>query len=505
MKKFFRTLAACVSVSLAMIVSGCDKNSGDDGGNDNSVFRLSIIETDYNAATAAVICNLSGEQNTWLSFCSEDLETPAADLVALKIVELQSAGTLSASLQWGNKPVEYTGLTAQTEYRAIAAGVLADGSVYGQISEARFTTGRDRSILIENEAWTPEYLGRKYDEEYPLQIYEVMSVDAGDSEDSYITYVVTKSDFDAIGTVEQGIKAYTEDAIDYYQTEIDRALMMGYTASWADVLVTGDTEDYYSFLDPGDYYLLVLGIDMDGKSSGYYACTPFSVKAVDGTSEYNSYIGTWTCSNEADADPEKVATITVSPAYFDRAGNKGAYIIEGWQTFWYEASAAGETSEWVVFPSFAAYFDAPDPENEPDGRALVFIGGSFDTYYYGGLGLYGTAGSIDDSDADKFSVVGGNIAVGTPDAGGESFTVSGLDVRNGNEIVSVENMEYLLVDSQGVATYKRAVPSLPFKMTPAQAADNAATVGTKLFSAGKLPVRQFPATETAVPSFMIYR
>ena len=68
--------------------------------------------------------------------------TPLADLVALKIVELRGEGELESSLQYGNKPVTFSGLEPETEYLAVAAGVLSDGTVYGTPVSVRFTTER---------------------------------------------------------------------------------------------------------------------------------------------------------------------------------------------------------------------------------------------------------------------------------------------------------------------------------------------------------------------------
>ena len=489
MKTITRLLTAGTAALLAMMFTGCEPENAESGTDNNAVFRLSIIETESHGATAAVISNAGSDQNTWLAFCTDDMTTPAADLLAFKIVELQTSGALGTSLQWGNKPVIFTDLVPKTDYRAIVSGVLADGTVYGAVSDVKFTTDRDRSVLEENTDWKPDYRGRFTDDQYLLQMYDVMVVDAGGSDEPYFTMINSKEDMDMYYSGDEGMKAFIEESIAYYQDEIDQATLMGYRASWEDVLVEGDTEDYYEILEPGDYYLIVIGTDYDGEATGYWAQSEFTIEEVNGSDEYNRYVGTWDCKGPDDT--EATNTITVTPAYFDPETGSGAYLVDGWQTFYYEAQEPGEESEWVIFPTLTVFFD--DMERTEGGIVrngqMLFYGGSYDPAYYGGIAFYGTAGTpeTEDSetsgDGDSFSVVGGYIA-GSSVSPDDTIVISGLDVDNGEgETVHVENMEYILSDSYGLSLFEREHTKLPVTLTPA--ADNANAV----LPAGKFHVR----------------
>ena len=88
MKTITRLLTAGTAALLAMMFTGCEPENAESGTDNNAVFRLSIIETESHGATAAVISNAGSDQNTWLAFCTDDMTTPAADLLAFKIVDI---------------------------------------------------------------------------------------------------------------------------------------------------------------------------------------------------------------------------------------------------------------------------------------------------------------------------------------------------------------------------------------------------------------------------------
>lgn len=87
------------------------------------------------SAKATVTYEAKDEELTWYGFVTENLTSPATDLIATAI-----AGISEADYKTGkNKVLDLTGLTIETDYRFIVTGVNADGA-FGVPADVEFST-----------------------------------------------------------------------------------------------------------------------------------------------------------------------------------------------------------------------------------------------------------------------------------------------------------------------------------------------------------------------------
>ena len=224
------------------------------------------------SARGAVISSARDEQTTWLAFWTDDFTTPLADLVALKIVELRGEGELESSLQYGNKPVTFSGLEPETEYLAVAAGVLSDGTVYGTPVSVRFTTERQLGVIEENPDWSVSYTGRFLDDYYtPYDLFHVD--DNASSGEKFFTMFLDKATIDEnFKDDDAGMKEFIEECVEIVEIEIIQAYAQeGITVTWEDLLYDGSTDIEYDISEPGDYYMTVIGMTDEGEYTGLYA------------------------------------------------------------------------------------------------------------------------------------------------------------------------------------------------------------------------------------------
>ena len=476
MNKVFRFLTVSAFSALTMFFSGCEKNEGQSSGPDTSaVFQISIISEESNSAMAAVICSAQNAETTWLSFCTEDLQTPAASLVALKIVEMQALGTLESSLQWGNKPVTYSGLEPKTEYRAIAAGVTADGKVYGQISETGFTTARQLGTIEEYEDWSITYDGRYLDAYFT--VYDLLKVeDAGAGEEKFFTMVLDKADveqnFPNMDKDPEVVREFIETSISYVEEDFRNSYGMN-EVPWDEILYQGDSDVEYDYLEAGDYYLTVIGMTDEGEYTGLYARFEFSISAPKGSEGYNRWLGTWLCEDEEGV----TAMITISPVVGDQDSQQvdtgiddaegGIYSISGWPEYLDDNDAAQSES-----PVTAFYVGSQE--------ALLFYGydimeGNFSGLGYGYYGIYGTFEiKVPDEDAEggfttEPSAHGGPLATGLFTGEGSTAEVTGVEIElEDGSTATYNSMKYLFSNGQSMQGSTVQTPAFPFTMTPVQ-------------------------------------
>ena len=272
MKTIFKIFSSAAVAGLAIVLSGCEKDGSGSGADTDATFRISITSVESDSARGAVISSARDEQTTWLAFWTDDFTTPLADLVALKIVELRGEGELESSLQYGNKPVTFSGLEPETEYLAVAAGVLSDGTVYGTPVSVRFTTERQLGVIEENPDWSVSYTGRFLDDYYtPYDLFHVD--DNASSGEKFFTMFLDKATIDEnFKDDDAGMKEFIEECVEIVEIEIIQAYAQeGITVTWEDLLYDGSTDIEYDISEPGDYYMTVIGMTDEGEYTGLYA------------------------------------------------------------------------------------------------------------------------------------------------------------------------------------------------------------------------------------------
>ena len=478
MKTIFKIFSSVAVAGLAMVLSGCEKDGSGSGADTDATFRISITSVESDSARGAVISSAKDEQTTWLAFWTDDFTTPLADLVALEIVKLQGEGELESSLQYGNKPVTFSGLEPETEYLAVAAGVLSDGTVYGTPVSVRFTTERQLGVIEENPDWSVSYTGRFLDDYYtPYDLFHVD--DNASSGEKFFTMFLDKATIDEnFKDDDAGMKEFIEECVEIVEIEIIQAYAQeGITVTWEDLLYDGSTDIEYDISEPGDYYMTVIGMTDEGKYTGLYARETITLKAPAGSDDYNSWLGTWKCEDQDGT----VNTITVSAAIGDLDSDDvdidgesagGIYIVDGWQA----GTVAGEE---VSAYSFSAFFMPASASAGTTSGSLMFYGydmmeADFGTSGYGYIGLYGTAvvsGGGEDGEDLPLAVPGPLAgAQMNPDGNGNTATVTATTVDydddEATEPVALENMEFMArIAGSMFSLFDIETPSMPFTMT----------------------------------------
>lgn len=513
-----KTLEFLIAIPvLALIFSGCQKEEDGTGADTNATFRISITSEGSDFARGAVICSSKDAHTTWLAFCTDELDAPVADLVALKIVELQSTGTFESSLQYGNKPVSFTGLQPKTEYKAIVAGVLSDGTVYGNPVAVTFTTDREMGVIELNPDWIVSYDGRDIDSYFtPYDIFHVES--SASSDEKFFTSIREESiiaEFNNLAT-EKDIRDYIEMEVLVVKEQIvDR-----YQVAWDQLLFEGTSDVEYDMLEPGDYYMTVIGMTDDGEYTGLYTTKKLNIPEPKGSAGYTKWLGTWECRDAENT----VNTITVIPAIGDMdagvsSGNiesaVGFYRITGWQSVdgWYEFPGGLELDL-----SLTAYYvpqgDTAEPGSDDSeagaiSEALFFYGYDISPVQfsdgYGYVGFYGSTPPVEMAGEDGNPVTM-PIAMGGPLAGA-AFNTDGTAEVTGVEIqyedaqgtaqqTAMVGMEYMYAGGDSmVSVFETDVkfPAFPFTMTKVSVSeDNAGDAYGNVVSPASLLSARMP-------------
>lgn len=456
--------AAAMSL-LAWGFSACTEenpeNPDDNGGGTTSTIRYRISVDDEsiteNSVTVNVTCN-GTESDTWYAFITDDLDSPTENVIAAAVDALTDVASV---LKSGNDAVEFSGLTASTDYRVVVTGLLSDGTVTGTPDEDEFTTSRDPNQWEERTDWTIEYVGRgslETGSDGSTTYGDIFDFYApGDGSEYYLATVVAVSEFEStysnsVANFAAAMISEQEAYMEEYNAMVDYYNEQGYNLpymTWLDSLMPTYSSPYqatFGVLDADEqWYVFFIGVDPTGEGTGVYAqseaITPQEGEASD---EYNEWLGQWTLGNESNS-----YTITIAEDIPDYR-----YAISGWQN-----------SQTYSLPDFHAEYDNSTHSLtfiSEDGLASV----NDDEY---GASTISFVGVIDLGEGATSVVTGGPYPIlvvensSNPTLTAQEVTITGGVTYN------IIGMEYVIVPNVSTGTVGTIAgedaPTFPLTMT----------------------------------------
>lgn len=338
-KKLFGYAAAMSLLAFGFASCEPEKNEEEPQTGPTATVRFSVEVTEVTENSAKAEVTVRGDEAaTWYAFVTEDLDTDADDLITSAVGELSD---IESVLKTGNGEVEFTELTAGTDYRVIVTGLAADGTVSGRAADEEFTTSRDPNVWNVNPDWSISYAGRgsyeiqsgtmygdKIDIVMPdddLNYYYILPVSVTEFEQVYKSSVATLAnslieEFNAM--IEENNTAYPDDPVFI-----------------TDLLYSGANSWIMQPLANEQQYLFMIGIEPNGaygEGLGLYAQSAAFTPDVEESSDgYKKWLGDWTVSGtgliydeETEATSEGTCSNTVTivesiPNY--------EYTVYGWQ------------------------------------------------------------------------------------------------------------------------------------------------------------------------------
>ena len=264
---------------------------------------------------AYVRVNHDGDQgDVWYYAVTEDLESAADSLLKGEISAAINADGYLLGNVGTNKSITIDSLSANSLYRVIAARVLTDGSITGNVAELVFKTLRDLDVFDEHPSWRIEYKERRVSKDNPDEESEIFSCSIGESKDTYVPCLLSKSDF--VTVYKKNHRACFEDYVAFRNQS---------NVKWQKVVLAEDTEYVEDRLRSGEYMVFMVGIDSLGALTGYYAEEEFTIVQDPATAEYRAWLGNWNLKGVA-GDKEVQYSVYIKPDE-----NNLYYRMYGWE------------------------------------------------------------------------------------------------------------------------------------------------------------------------------
>ena len=220
----------------------------------------------------------------WYYMLTDDFQTEASVLIEAELERVLNADGKIRGNVGTNKNITLEGLQPKTEYRIIAARITPAGKVTGEVAELVFETDRNPDVFEEWPAWKITYKERRVAADDPDMETEVFTCAVNDeaSDEPYIPCLITKKDFaSAYGS---NLRRCFEDYISYCNS-------LNY--KWSDEISTTASEFVQDRLVHDDYVLFMIGVDAEGKLTGYYSKTEFTLEQEKATEAYMAWLGEW--------------------------------------------------------------------------------------------------------------------------------------------------------------------------------------------------------------------
>lgn len=487
--------------ALSMIAAGltaCNKaESGEDGGEQtgNTRFRVSVNDETLTSESVTVSVTCTGGSDTWYCFVTDDMESDIEKAIA---DELAGITDYQSVLKAGNQSVTFNGLQQRTAYRAIVTGLLTDGTPVGTPDDEEFTTPLPEGTWVVNENWSCTYMGRgevNPDDQGTTVYGDILEFSVKAGYDYYLPAVVSVNDF--ADSFHENIGEFAQSELAIVQAEIDARNAQGQNVMWIDYIMDYTMSGTLGVLDSSEqWYGVMIGVDMDGKSTGLYFMTePFNPKqeaAVDG---YTKWLGKWKITGQG--DKSEIITITADE-------NNYQYLVDGWET-----ADQGEKGH-VDFPPFIARFDkltqevtlmAQDALQVIEDVADLDIVNTENVNGRANLGFYGFYDQVE-SDGMFNSIVGSYpIAIMSMDETGKvTVEKQTVDTNQGDQ--ELLGMWYSMrlpdwKDGTYEMSFDFVVPRFPYTMTRVEESQTPET-GAQVKSAAS--VRTVPAATQLIRS-----
>lgn len=472
--KFMKNLMMCAGVLFASLAVVSCTVAPDEGGNDNSAnatFKVELVSAGEGVATLTVSHN-GAETDTWYGFVTTDTKKADLSLIYEKVAEVKAEDLLTGV----SKTVELTGLELNTNYKYVAFGVKADGSIYGTAGSATFKTEDGKSMTLKAD-WSIEYAAEKegVDPETGESVIHKNCLTATVAEGDNSTYVLDFMSAEDWAIVKDNLYDYAVSLIPSYKAYINEYnKYYGTSYTWDALLSSGSGSIALGSQYPGNYVAYMLGINADETVTRVYAYKEFEILEENATAEYSAWLGNWTVAGDGvtyvpNEDPTVEGTYEEGPISFDitieHALNNAYYYLDGW------TGINGFPIVVEYYPEYDAlslYSDvvAAGVDFGEDGTGTIYLlaeviaGG--EAMIYTGLEAY-----IMNTSSGKLIVAG-------------DYSDYGLELYSMGLYVMFDN------DTEGyVYPLSDITPYFPLTLTPATAAEAPAKVATKGYKVDK--------------------
>lgn len=276
-------------VCAALFAAGCTEALEETKVQDNVTMSLKLDKAFQNKAHVRV--NHDGAQSdVWYYTVTGDFQAEGDSLLQAEIAAAVAADGYVLGNVGTNKSITIDSLSANTSYRVLAARILEDGNITGNVADLVFKTLRNPDVFEKHPEWDIQYVGRQAEANNPDAEKEVFSCTVGRSEDTYVPCLLSKADFD-VAYGKDRLRACFEDYVAFRNSE---------NVKWPNVVVSGKYEHVEDRLRHGEYVLFMIGLTAEGELTGYYAMTECAIEQEKATEAYRSWIGQWTLSGECD-------------------------------------------------------------------------------------------------------------------------------------------------------------------------------------------------------------
>lgn len=409
----YMALWTVVSLCMMIAFTGCSGNIEPEVPADEVVVSLRLDQVFQEKAYVRL--NHDGSQDDyWFYIVTEDLETEAGYLMADYLeLTLEENGEIIGNVGT-NKNITIEGLLARTPYRVLASRILPSGKMTGNIADLTFTTLRDPDVFETHPSWSIQYKERRVSADDPDDEKEVFACTVGDSKDTYVPCLLSKTDFER--SYGGNLRACFEDYVAFRNMD---------HVKWMNVVTDQSCEHLEDRLRHGDYILFMIGIDVNGELTGYYARTDCKIAQEAASDAYRRWVGSWTVIGTC-GDQRIRYQVEISPDE-----NNLYYRMSGW-----ESTSASDYFKTIPEDlPILLYFEKSSGDVYVVSEAFDDIDGSamsefYDFFLYGCVQIeYG--GSLTDVPVDvtnlkiaRFSLLGDDLAEVQPEV--FSFDLNGV-------------------------------------------------------------------------------
>ena len=276
-----RTVVYAVTLFAFLILAGCEGKLSTDSVTDDTEVTLRLDEAFQEKAYIRL--NHDGSQDDyWCYIVTQDMLSDAAVLLKEHIAAtLVSAGEIEVGTGT-NKNITVGDLQPKTSYRMIAARVLQDGKITGNVAELVFATLRNPDVFEVHPEWEITYKERRVAADDLNVESEVFDCSAGEGGDTYVPCLLSKSDFES--SYGGNLRACFEDYVAFRNLQ---------HVKWPNVVTAESCEHLEDRLRHGDYIVFMIGIDAEGELTGWYARTDVTIEQEKATDAYRRWIGKW--------------------------------------------------------------------------------------------------------------------------------------------------------------------------------------------------------------------
>lgn len=279
-------ISAFIVLCFVCGLVGCTEKVDSDMAVDNTVLDLRLDEV-FQEKAYVRLTHDGSQEDYWYYMLTRDLTSDARTLFEQEVGKIIGEEGRLVGNVGTNRNLTFEQLDAKTAYRVIAARLLSDGSITGNVAELDFVTLRDPDVFEQHPAWSISYKERRISAEDPDEESEIIGCTVSDeeSEDTYVPCLLTKKDFqEAYGG---NLRKCFEDYVAFRNLE---------NVKWPNVLRNASCEHVEDRLRHGDYILFMIGVDSEGGLTGWYAMTECTIAQETATDAYRKWVGRWTLS-----------------------------------------------------------------------------------------------------------------------------------------------------------------------------------------------------------------